>query len=64
MKRRLLPPVDQDELTPKSKKQVGKLQCFTEGLLEEIHAFEDLVGKRDIYPTSCRIGTSMPGQNV
>jgi hypothetical protein len=45
MKRRLLPPVDQDELTPKSKKQVGKLQCFTEGLLEEIHAFEDLVAR-------------------
>lgn len=45
MKQRLLPPVDKDELTPKSKKQVGKLQSFTEGLLEEVHAFEDLVAR-------------------
>lgn len=45
MKQRLLPPVDKDELTPKSKKQVGKLQSFTEGLLEEVYAFEDLVAR-------------------
>ena len=45
MKRRLLPPIDQDGLTPKSKKQVGKLQSFTEGLLTEIHAFVDLVAR-------------------
>jgi hypothetical protein len=45
MKRRLLPQVDDDELTPKSRKQVGKLQAFGEGLLEEIHAFEDLVAR-------------------
>ena len=45
MKRRLLPQVDGDELMPKSKRQVGKLQAFTEGLLEEVHAFEDLVAR-------------------
>lgn len=41
MKHRLLPQVDKEDLSRKQKKQVGKLQAFTEGLLEEIHAFED-----------------------
>lgn len=45
MKQRLLPQVDKDELPRKHKKQVGKLQTFTEGLLEEIYAFEDRVGR-------------------
>lgn len=45
MKRRLLPQVDRDALPRKQKRQVGKLQAFTEGLLEEIHAFEDLVAR-------------------
>ncbi len=43
MKQRITPSVDQDELPPKTRKQVGKLQAFAEGLLEEVHAFEDLV---------------------
>lgn len=45
MKQRLLPQVDKDELPRKHKKQVGKLQTFTEGLLEEIYAFEDRLGR-------------------
>jgi hypothetical protein len=45
MKQRLLPQVDEDELPRKHKKQVGKLQTFAEGLLEEIYAFEDRVGR-------------------
>ena len=44
MKKRVAPQVDEADLPPKSKKQVGKLQAFTEGLLEEIRAFEELVG--------------------
>lgn len=44
MKQRILPHVDKDELPRKHKKQIGKLQTFTEGLLEEIYAFEDRVG--------------------
>ena len=45
MKQRLAPQVDEDELTPKTKKQVGQLQSFTQGLLEEVHAFEELVAR-------------------
>jgi hypothetical protein len=45
MKPRLLPQVDKDELPRKHKKQIGKLQTFAEGLLEEVHAFEDLVAR-------------------
>lgn len=44
MKQRFLPQVDKDELSRKHKKQIGKLQTFAEGLLEEIYAFEDRVG--------------------
>lgn len=43
MKQRFLPQVDKDELAPKPKKQVGALESFAEGLLEEIYAFEDKV---------------------
>jgi hypothetical protein len=43
MKRRFLPRVDRDDLAPKSRKQVSALEMFAEGLLEELHAFEDLV---------------------
>ena len=45
MKQRLLPKVDKDELPRKLKKQIGKLQTFAEGLLAEIYAFEDRVGR-------------------
>lgn len=45
MKQRLLPGVDKDDLPPKSKKQIGKLQTFAEGLLAEIYAFEDRVAR-------------------
>ena len=45
MKQRSAPLVDEDELTPKIKSQVGQLQAFAEGLLEEVHAFEDLVAR-------------------
>ena len=43
MKKRVPPPIDEDGLPPKAKKQVSDFQAFTEGLLEEIHAFEDVV---------------------
>jgi hypothetical protein len=45
MKKRVAPQVDADDLPPKAKKQIGKLQAFIEGLLEEVHAFEELVGR-------------------
>jgi hypothetical protein len=43
MSQRLLPRVDKDELPQKSRRQVGRLQSFAEGLLEEVHAFADRV---------------------
>jgi hypothetical protein len=45
MKQRLLPQVDKDELAPRHKTQVGRLESFAEELLEEVHAFEDLVAR-------------------
>lgn len=41
MKERILPPVDEDELSPKSKKQINKLQAFSEELLEENNQFRE-----------------------
>jgi hypothetical protein len=47
MKKRVLPAVDEDGLSPKAKKQVHHLQAYSEGLIEEIHAFEDKVARLD-----------------
>ena len=47
MKKRVLPAVDEDDLSPKAKKQVHHLQAYCEGLIEEIHAFEDKVARLD-----------------
>ena len=45
MKLRAATVVDDGELPPRLKKQVGKLQAFAEGLLEEVFAFENLVAR-------------------
>lgn len=45
MKKRVTPQVDQGEFAPRQKRQVGQLLAFAEGLLEEVHAFEDLVAR-------------------
>lgn len=45
MKQRLVPHVDKDELPHKQKRQIGKLQAFTEGLLAENIAFEERLAR-------------------
>lgn len=45
MKKRILPAVDEADLSPTAKRQVNHLQAYCEGLIEEIHAFEDKVAR-------------------
>lgn len=41
MRNRILPPVDEDDLSPKTKRQVNDLQAFSEALVEEANRLQE-----------------------